>query len=270
MSALRVCAALLILLLAPIARADDTDPAPSELEFSLRGSAFYGPISGYVQVPLGGNPGTTSSRRPTLKELGIDDAAFYEVTGRLQWGHVGLFGGYSGLELGETSTLSETLVSHGVTFPAGSPIHSSIQLDVANVGAGWRFDFDGRRLQLFPKIDVALFDFSDSLDSTSAAHAARSYRDVAVRLGAEASYDLGHGFGLELDGDASLPIAQTPQLANVTGRVAYHLFPASRVRATLFLGCGARWIDFEDTQEVPNHVSVRSAPLLTGGFTVSF
>jgi hypothetical protein len=269
MTALRACAAVLILLAAPIARADDGDAAPSELEFSLRGSGFYGPISGYIQVPLGGNPGTTSSRRPTLKELGINDAAFYEVTGRLQWGHIGVFGGYSGLDLSGSSTLSESLVSHGVTFPAGSAVKSSTQLNVGNLGAGWRFDFDGRRLELFPKIDVAILDFSYSLDSPPL-RAARAYRTTAVRLGAEGSYDLGHGFGLELDGVASLPIAHMPQLSSVTGRVAYHLFATSPVRATLFLGCGGKWIDFEDSQTVPNHTSVRSGPLVTGGFTVSF
>jgi hypothetical protein len=251
------------------ARADDAEPAPSAVEFSLRGSGFYGPISGYIQVPLGGNPGTTSPRRPTLHELGIDDAAFYEVTARLQWGHVGVFGGYSGLELDSSGTLSESLVSHGVAFPAGSPFENSTQLDVGNLGAGWKLDFDERRLEVFPKIDVAILDFSYSLDSAGA-RAARAYRTTAVRLGAEASYDLGHGFGLELDGVASLPIPHMPQLSSVTGRFAYHLFPMGPVRATLFLGCGGKWIDFEDSQTIPNHISVRSGPLLTGGFSLSF
>ena len=251
------------------ARADDAAPEPSAVEFSLRGSAFYGPISGYVEVPLGGNPGSSSPRRPTLKELGIDDAAFYAVTGRLQWGHVGVFGGYSGLELDSSGTLSESLVSHGVSFPAGSPFKSSIQLNVANLGAGWRFDFAERRLQVFPWIDVAILDFSYSLDSPGA-RAARAYRTTAVRLGAEATYDLGHGFGLELDGGASLPISHMPQLSSVTGRVAYHLFPTSAVRATLFLGCAGKWIDLEDSQTLPNHISVRSGPLVTGGFSLSF
>ena len=267
--ALSACAAALTLLVAPFAGADGTDSAPSPLAFDLRAAAFYGPVSGYVQVPLGGNPGTTSPRRPTLHELGSDDAAFYEVTARLRWGRLGLFGGYSGLELSGSGTLSQSLVSHGVAFAAGSPFKSSTQLNVANLGAGWNFDFDEGRLELFPKIDVAILDFSYSLDSTPV-RAARAYRTTAVRLGAEATYDLGHGFGLELDGIASLPIPHMPQLSSVTGRLAYHVFPTSPVRATLFLGCGGKWIDFEDSQEVPNHISVRSGPLVTGGFTLSF
>jgi len=272
--ALRGCVAVLTFLAAPLAAGDETDAAapdaaPSEVEFSLRGSAFYGPISGYLQVPLGGNPGSTSGKRPTLHELGIDDAAFFDVTGRIQWGHVGVFGGYTGLDLGSSGTLSESLVSHGVAFAAGSPFKNSTQLNVADLGAGWRFDFDQRRLELFPKIDAAILDFSYSLDSPGAS-ASRAYRTTAVRLGAEATYDLGHGFGLEFDGVASLPIPHMPQLSGVTGRLAYHLFPASPVHATLFLGCAGRWIDFEDSQTVPNKISVRSGPLLTGGFTVSF
>jgi hypothetical protein len=257
------------LLSAPAARADDADSAPSEFTFGLRASGFYGPISGYTQVPLGGNPGTTSPRRPTLKELGIDDAAFYEVTGLVGWRSLSVFAGYSGLELDGSGTLSESLVSHGVSFAAGSPFKSATQLNVINFGGGWRFDLDQRRLQLFPKIDVAILDFSYSLDSPGA-HAARAYRTTAVRLGAEGSLDLGHGFALELDGAASLPISHMPQLASVTGRIAYRLFPASPVRTTLFLGCAGRWIDFEDSQTVPNHISIRSGPLLTGGFSIAF
>jgi len=272
--ALRGCVAALTFLAAPLAAGDETDAAapdaaPSEVEFSLGGSGFYGPISGYVQVPLGGNPGTTSSRRPTLHELGIDDAAFWDVTGRVQWRHFGVFAGYTGLDLSSVGTLSESLVTHGVAFAAGSPFKTSIQLDAGYLGAGWKFDFLEGRLEVSPRIAVTILNFDYSLESPSA-RAARNYRDGAVQLGADAAYQLGHGFALEVDGGASLPIPHMPQLAAVTGRVAYKMFPEAPVHATVFLGCGERWIDFEDSQEVPNKIHVRSGPLLTGGLTISF
>ncbi|MFI5315576.1 MAG: hypothetical protein ACHQ6T_07735 [Myxococcota bacterium] len=266
---LGACAAVLACLCARAAAADDTDAEPSAFGFDLRASAFFGNVTGYIQTPLGGNPGTTSPQRPTLHELGISDEPFWEVTGRLRWGQFVAFGGYSGLELDSSGTLSQSLVSHGVFFPAGSPFTTTNHLDVANFGGGWNFDFDDHRLTLFPKIDVALLDFSYSLDSPGA-RAARAYTVTAVRLGAEGSVQLGRGFALEFDGVTSLPIPHMPQLANVTGRLAYHLFPSSPVRSTLFLGTGMRWIYYEDSQTVPNHIHVRTGALLTGGFSISF
>jgi hypothetical protein len=261
----------LSLWLAPLlARADSDDPnAPPHFEFSLRAAGFYGPVDGFVQVPLGGNPGTSSDRRPSFHEIGVHDAAFYEVTGRLGWGHFAAFAGYSGLELDGSETLDQTLVSHGVTFAAGQAIHSKTELNVPNFGAGWAFDFDDGKLQLFPKLDVALLDFSTSTDAPGL-HAARSYTTTTVRLGAEARYQLGGGFALEFDGVTSVPIPHTPQLTNVTGRVSYALFPTSPVHGSVFLGMGGRWIYFEDAQQLPNRIDLRSGPLVTGGFTVAF
>ena len=270
--ALGVAAALLAGVAAS-ARGDEAgaepNAPPSEFSFELRAAGFYGPVDGYVQVPAGGNPGSSSSRRPTLHELGIDDAVSYEIDGRVWWGHLGFFAGYNALDMTGSSTLTQSLVSHNVLFPAGSPTKSTVDLDVPNFGAGWRFDFDDRRLELFPKINLVLLDFSYSLDAPGL-HASRSYTDFGVGLGAEARYRLPHGFSLEFDGVFPLPISHTAQVANVTGRVAYSFLQSSPVRPTVFLGLGGRWINFKDSQTLPNHTSVSSGPLLTFGVAVDF
>jgi hypothetical protein len=252
---------------ASTATAQDSNAKP--YEFGLEASGSWGPIDGYMQIPAGGRPGSSSPQRPTLHELGINDAGFWDVTLRFRYEHFVAFGGYTGLELDSSGTLAQSLVSHNVAFAAGSPFKFSSGLNTGFIGGGYRFDFAGGQLQLTPRFDVAIFDFSYLLDSPGA-HAARNFTDVALRLGAEASWEVGHGFALELSGMGALPIGQTPQIANVTGRVSYALFPSGPVRAKLFLGTGGRWIDFEDSQTMPNHVHVSSGPLLTGGFSISF
>ena len=249
--------------------ADEPDDGSPAFDFELRGSGFYGRLTGFVQVPLGGEPGTTSPRRPTLREIGIEDTAFYEVDARAHWRHLLVYAGWSGLEPSGSATLTEPLVSHGVTFPAGSPVHSDLRLDVGEVGVGWRFEFPEQRLTLTPKLGFALFDFSYSLRSPDA-HASRAYNDGAVRLGAEAALRLGEAFSFELEGAASLPIAHMAQLADVIGRVSYHLPLPGPLRASVFLGSGIRWIEFEDSQTVPNHTHVRTGALLTGGLSLAF
>src|SRR6266571_3550066 len=69
-----------------ILAADEVAPTDgSKLHFSLEGMWLYGPVSGYMQTPSGGKTGTTSSKRPTLKELGIDNASVFdaELTGEI-------------------------------------------------------------------------------------------------------------------------------------------------------------------------------------------
>ena len=168
-----------------------------------------------------------------------------------------------------SSTLTQPLVSHNVLFPAGSPTKSTVDLDVPNFGVGWRFDFDDRRLELFPKLNLVLLDFSYSLDAPGL-HASRSYTDFGVGLGAEARYRLPHGFSLEFDGVFPLPISHTAQVANVSGRVAYSFLQSSPVRPTVFLGLGGRWINFKDSQTLPNHTAVSYGPLLIFGLSADF
>jgi hypothetical protein len=268
----RAAAVVALLCLGFTDSAPADEPAPSDarpFEFGIDASGFWGPINGYIQIPAGGNPGSTSMRRPTLHELGIDDAGFWDVNLHARYGAFVAFGGYTGLELDSSGTLAEPLVSHDVPFPAGSPFNHSTSLNTGYVGAGWRFEFAGARLQLMPKIDIAILDFSYRLESPGLL-AARAFSDVAVRLGADGSWALGHGFAVELSGEGSLPIGQMPQIASVTGRLSYALFPSSPVRAKVYLGMGGRWIDFEDGQTVPNHIHVSSGPLVTGGFSIAF
>lgn len=251
-------------------QADEVEPSSAaEFEFSLDAAASYGNLTGFVQVPSGGEPGTTSANRPTLREIGLQDAVGWEVGGRARWRHVLVYGGYSALDPDGSGTLTEPLISHGVSFAAGSPFHSSLRLDVAHVGAGWRFDLPAERVTLAPVVEFALLDFSYSL-STPSARASRAYAAGACRLGGEGTLELGHGFELGFRGVASLPIAHMPQLAAIDGRVSYRFDVGRLLRGRVFLGTGMRWFDFHDHQQVPNRIQVRTGALLRGGLSIEF
>src|SRR5262245_23130873 len=59
--------------------------ADHSVTFAAEGGVLYGSVDGYLQTPNGGGPGTTSPHRPTLHELGIDDAVLYEAGMKTQW-----------------------------------------------------------------------------------------------------------------------------------------------------------------------------------------
>jgi hypothetical protein len=55
--------------------AAETSGGGDAFRVALEGSFLYGPVEGFLQTPSGGQPGTTSDKRPTLQELDIDRAS---------------------------------------------------------------------------------------------------------------------------------------------------------------------------------------------------
>jgi hypothetical protein len=135
--------------------------------------------------------------------------------------------------------------------------------------ASWKLDLDASRLALLSKmVDVGGRDFSAFLGSSSLLSTPAN--DATARLGPDGTFDLGNGFGLDVDDDEWESVPHMPQRESLTGRLAYDLFPPGPARPTLFLGCGARWIDLEDSRTMPSRDQQRAGALLIGGFSVSF
>ena len=68
-----------------VAQARAQQEKPADWRFSIEPSYLYGNIQGYVQTPSGGEPGTTSGRRPKLDEIGISSASVYDFGARGTW-----------------------------------------------------------------------------------------------------------------------------------------------------------------------------------------
>jgi hypothetical protein len=96
---------------------------------SFDGSFRYGNISGFLQIPKGGGPGTTSNERPTFHEIGINQAPVGSTALTLEWGNHEIYTGANFIRLSGKDTLASTLISNGATFPAGSSVDASVQLD---------------------------------------------------------------------------------------------------------------------------------------------
>jgi hypothetical protein len=250
------------------------DPPPEAthgpVTVTLRGAYYFGDVEGFMQTPSGGKPSTSSHERPTFDELNIHDVSFYEGRLDVKWRHLDFFGGYQYIRLDGDGTFSEPLVSRGVTFAAGDPFDTKNQFDWYRVGAGWQFDFLEGRLAVMPKLDFALLDFSYKL-SSGAQEVDRSYSKGTVRPGVEVAWRLTRWVSLHLDGSASVPISNTPQIADVIGTVQFDLLPGHhRVKPTLFVGGGAEWIDYEDDQPMSNHIKANLGPFVTAGLSISF
>ena len=261
---------LLLSSLAAVSLSGAAEQGTRPVELTLHGAYSFGDVDGFVQTPLGGAPGTSSRRRPDFAELGIHDGGFYDAGLEAHWHRLGLYGAYQGIGLEGNGHLSSPLISHGVSFAAGESFQAKTRFDWLRFGGGWKFALAGGRVEIFPKADLAVLDFSYRLAGESQT-ASRSYAKGSFRLGLEGSWKLSPAFALKLDGAASVPISNTPQIDTLSATLNWLPWPrARRFRPALFFGGGAEWIDYQDNQTLPNHLRLVFGPLVTGGLAISF
>jgi hypothetical protein len=247
------------------------DDAPKRLlTVSLSSYFHYGRADGFLQTPAGGQPGTSSIRRPTLHELDVREVAFYDVLGFVQWRSLSLYAGYQAIGLDGDAVLSQGLISRGTTFPAGTQVQSQTDLNWFRIGAGWKFVLADGHWEILPKAEFAVLDFSYELSGGTQA-VDRGYAKGCARLGLESRYRFNRIFGVSLNGEGSVPVSGTPQIAALTGLLEFGIFPRSRrIHPTLYLGGGAQRLEYEDNQRLPNHFRVDLGPFVTAGLSISF
>ena len=130
--------------------------------WTFDGSILYGPISGYIQTPLGGAPSSASEKRPKFKELGIDNATLFNLSLSASMDQHSLYGTVHLVDLDGRKNLNETLVFHGVDYPAGTGVKSDVRLNWYEIGYKYNVDLGRERiyLRIAPTISFALFDFN--------------------------------------------------------------------------------------------------------------
>jgi hypothetical protein len=232
---------------------------------------LYGPISGFLQTPAGGNPGTTSHDRPTLKELGIQTAPMVDALVTAGWGAHDFYGGARLIGPSGNNILDQTLLTHNVTFPAGTAVSSDVRLNWYRIGYAhrWLFRHDKARLRIDPALEAVIFDFNYSItgggQSTS-----RTYLKGNGRLGLHAEWTPASRFSLSGDVFESVPIPGQPMILTVQSLAGYRFWGTADRGGMVSLGIGYDWLDHEDLQTVPNHIHADIGPLLLAGLAIHF
>ena len=137
------------------------------LRASVEGSYLYGPISGYLQTPSGGTPGTTSDKRPTFEELDMENVGIIDGSVAGGKGAHDLYVGARIVRLHSETTLDNTLISQNKTYPAGSSVEADVKLDWYRAGYRHRFNYRYDKkayIGFYPALELGLFDFHYQLD----------------------------------------------------------------------------------------------------------
>jgi len=238
---------------------------------------LYGEVRGKLQTPTGGNPGTTSPNRPTLKELGFDHAGAWDVSATGARGDHRIYAGYRMLRLSGASTLDDPLVSQGRSFPAGTRVGADVTLDWLRAGYAHRFDVDlpGDTLSnpaLYPAIGVAVLDFDYRLRQPGPGDVHRSYVLPTPQVGLGAEWPLTSRLTLVATGAMSVPVGSEPRIDSAEISVRQRVLERDRLEVEAMLGVAYDRIRYNDDarQTVPNDVDVRFGPALVAGLSIHF
>ena len=211
----------------------------------------YAPVSGYIQTPTGGNPGTTGMKRPTLEELGVDDVTYTDIDFLY---HRDLYTPYLGIRLmtaDSSGILERDLTTKGLTFLKGEYFNHETSFNIYRLGLKRDVTY------LTAKVELALMDFNYEF-KTAGASVERSYRKPTLRLGVEKSFTFDQ-FEIEIEASGSVPWPNTPDIFSV-GALAKYYFTDN---VNVGVGVQYFYLDYEDNQTSSNHLRLEMHPALS-------
>jgi hypothetical protein len=220
-------------------------------EFGIAVTEGYAPISGYLQTPAGGNRGTSDEKRPTFRELGVDGATYTDIDLHYERGPYVPYVAMRFLTADSSGALEEDLTTQGQNFLKGEPYSQEASFDIYHLGLKRDLTY------VTAKIELAFMDF-DYEFKTPEASAERSYMKSAVRLGAEKTFKFDK-LDVEVEASGSVPLPNTPDIYSVGAQVKYWIAEG------LSVGVGVQYfyLDYEDSQDLPNHLRLEMQPALS-------
>ena len=250
-------------------------PWPCCVKLEVEVYARAGKASGYLQTPRGGQPGTSSVRRPTVGELDAEGAGEIGFRIRALYRRSELFLEAGGLSLAGCNVLGEDLVSQGSLFPAGSSVDSSSGLGIWRLGYRYRFDVrTGRRsgLEIRPGAGLTGLWVDYRLDGSNYAVADRSYFHVAPHVDLALAWRPCVTSRWWLSGSVGqtltfvMPETNQMNLFDANLRVNFDFAK----KWTAYLETGYRTIDWHDAQPMENHIHVKYGPFVGLGLSFQF
>lgn len=237
---------------------------PSPFSINFMASFRTGPINGFVQIPQGGQAGTTSYHQPTFKDLGIKHDNNYDLLLKLNWNKLTFYGGYQNIRPSGTNILDKTIITHNVTIPTGSPINAKLTLDWTRFGAQYNFIPNDKWL-IAPQLEVATMDFDYRIPNYIVP---RHFIPSAIRAGIYSNYNINNKFAIDGDAATAIPVFNL-NIATINLRLKYALLTKSNFITQVFAGAGYSYIRFKDHQPTPNYILYKQ-PLFQAGLVLSY
>jgi hypothetical protein len=243
------------------------DEANFSKSFELKTDVCWANLIGYAQTPAGGQPGTSDIKRPTFKELGINNGMIYDLSLKGIYKDFTVLGVAHFMRLSSSGVLKEPLITRR-PFNAGVSYKTNLQYNWFQFGLGYRLTPNvSKGFCIEPRIEYAALSFDYSFDTQTENSISRTYIKGTARAGIILDYMTSKKLSLQMDLAGSFPIKNTPQIINAELAGLYRLTSEkSKFDGGIRVTLGLMYIDYEDEQELPNHIRFEAKPYIGAGF----
>lgn len=220
--------------------------------FSSIGSSHF---NGYSQIPKGGMPGTSSTQRPSFKEVGVNQEGFFNVALGLK--HQSYYAqiDYFHFNPHGNTILTQDLTTHAQFITKGRSFNFETEYHwyCGQMGK----DFYIADVKISPTLQVNYLQYDYGFSSPPiASH--RAFSPVALGVGLNIEYAINPQLSTYLQGALTFPSNLT--IKNATWGLNYQFAPLYHLLIVPRLMIGWLQIDFQDNQTLPNHIHFNALP----------
>jgi hypothetical protein len=244
----------------------------------LNGTTWYGlyersPASGFLQVPTAGVPISTTPKRPSLNELGINSFGktnpFFQIGFKQDWSVIRLYGDYEYNHMTPSNTLKENLQTHFYFIGAGTLVETNIWFDLFRLGVARKINCCTNRCIFSLGCELAAFNFHYQFFNPNHIQG----RNILHTTGcASLNFEqvINSYLTLNLNATSTLPEATDLQTQRLAADLYLKILTSKKITTKLLLGVGYQRIDFKDGQQMPNHLVINMAPIARVGLITNF
>ncbi|MDK4501134.1 hypothetical protein MWG03_02165 [Fusobacterium necrophorum] len=244
--------------------------------YSLQVLSSAGKINGFVQIPKGGQYGTTSKERPDFEELGINHIYYPEITISTKWNKfsMSLHGKYETFK--GKSTLKKDLISHNIPIPEGSSFKTKHKY--AYYGLNFYYDvFATEKWNMTSGFGINVFDFHYEFSATNKEgnvitnKDSRKFHAGIPMIGLEARYQFSEKSKIIFALNSNIPMKSVKQYLDTSLLFSYNLYKNKDQELNLLGGIGYEKWKFRDSQkEMQNYMKHSISPVYKLGLEYKF
>lgn len=208
---------------------------------------------GFMQTPIGGQPGTSDLKRPTLAELGIKNIRIGEQVTQIYWKNFIFYLGYQRIQPKSRGYLSQTLRTYGNTILASTFLETSNRFDCYRIGIAMPVALT-HKIKFTPKFEFLVLNF-DYHFKTAKLDKHRGYRHLTVRAGKQLAYQATPQLVVNVEKLQSLPLADTLNVLTTEVGISHQTL-------NLAITQHQQNLEFEDGQALPNHIVLNTRAVI--------
>ncbi len=241
--------------------------------YSIKYFHNFSSIDGFVQIPKGGQFGTTSDKRPTFEELGIKRINYPELTLATKWENFGLYLRIKYNSFKGDSILSSDLKTHDIQLKKGDKISTRHLHNFYTLGLSYDFPVT-KKFTIIPKIDFSAYQFSYKFSATGSKivnNDERKFNAGTIRVGGKIKYTYNENLIFSLNSMYHIPHDSIKSSLETSLVASYNLYRNENKELNLLVGLSYDQFKYKDTQkDMQNFINYKSKPIYKLGLEFKF